>query len=159
MRPPSGTQEIPSQVVLGNYLGKMSLSKQKRLLTWLSVQAEREFGIRPPGEGKGWWLVPLPPVVGMGWAAVAVGRSPARGAENNWRVLAFTLSLAPAGVADLKRLVGDTAFQDPAPTDPEGMVCGKEWLARVLAVSANQDEALARLWIILGRTNAFSFQP
>ena len=146
-------------MVLGNSLGKMSLPKQKRLLAWLRDQAKREFDIRPPGEGKGWWLVPLPPVAGMGWVAMGVGRSPARGPENNWKVLAFTQNLAPAGVVDLKRQVGQTTFQDPAPLDPAGLICGEDWLARVLEVSANQDEALARLWIILGRTNAFSFQP
>lgn len=157
-RPPSGAEPLPGRVVLGELLENMSAAKRQRLLGWLSDQAKSEFGIRPPGEGKGWWLVPLPEVVGTGWVALGVGRSPARGPENNWRVLAFTQTLAPAGVADMKRQIGEASYQDPAPVDDQGLVCGEEWLVRVLGVSVDQEEALARLWIILGRTNAFSFQ-
>lgn len=157
-RTPSGAEALLRQVALGEALDVISAPKRQRLLVWLREQAKREFYVRPPGQGRKWWMVPLPEVAGLGWVALGVGRSPARGLKNNWRVLAFTQSMAPAGAADLVKQIGSSSYQNPAPLDFDGQVCGEEWLARVLVMSADQEEALARLWIIVGRTNAFSFR-
>lgn len=157
VRPPSGTESLPARVVQGDVISDMSAPKRQRLLEWLARQAQREFGIRPPGEGKQWWVVPMPGSAGTGLVALGVGRSPARG-NDNWRVLAFTHEFAPGGLADMTRKLGEKSHTYQPPLDASGAVGGAEWLERVLNPSTSKDEALQRLWIILGRTNAFTFR-
>ena len=156
-----GADGLPGRVVRGDDLSDMSLKKKQRLLSWLRDQAKREFGIRPPGAGKEWWVVPMPSTAGTGWVALGVGRSPARGGDN-WRVLAFTRKFGPAGVVDLAAKVGLATYKQTAPLDSTGLPMGKTWLDAVLALEPPTEfypgEALDRLWIILGRTNAYGFQ-
>lgn len=149
-----GLGDLARRVVLGEDLAGISPGKRAKWLTHLEHTIKRQFGAMPPGEGQGWWAVDLPPIAGPGRAAVGVGRSPAR--VDNWRVLAFTDQTGTAGDADLMKKLGGQAFQGTPDLDQAGLPQGQAWLAGVLAVAADQADALTRLWIILGRTNAMS---